>query len=362
MWTGYGDEQPRRRRRRLIAAAAGAAIVLGAGGSALGASLASSDALTTAQIASKTDPGLVDVTSTLGYQRATAEGTGMVLTSSGRVLTNNHVVAGATSIKVRDIGNNHTYTAKVVGYSDTSDVAVLQLQGASGLPTVTLGHSGSVRSGDSIVALGNAEGRGGTPSVATGKVVETGAAVTAQDQGDGVTEHLTNMIRTDADVQPGDSGGPLVNASGQVVGMDTAASSSTQPELGTTSATTTTAFSIPIDNAISLANQIVGGKSSASVHIGATPFLGVEVTSSATGQSSSGLSVAGIVQGAAAQAAGLTAGDTLLEVGGHQLTTAAGLQGIIERYHPGDKLNVKWADQSGQQHTATVTLTAGPTG
>ena len=103
--------------------------------------------LTTTAIAAKTDPGLVDVISTLGYEHGTAEGTGMVLTSNGEILTNNHVVAGATSIKVSDIGNGRTYTAKVVGYSDSNDVAVLKLANASGLATITTGDSSAVAVG-----------------------------------------------------------------------------------------------------------------------------------------------------------------------------------------------------------------------
>ena len=97
--------------------------------------------LTTSQIASKVDPGLVDIVTNLGYQNGEAAGTGMVLTSTGEVLTNNHVINGATSIKATDIGNGRTYTAKVVGYDKTGDVAVIQLQNASGLQTVALSSS-----------------------------------------------------------------------------------------------------------------------------------------------------------------------------------------------------------------------------
>ena len=149
----------------------------------------------------------------------------MVLTANGEVLTNNHVVDGATSIKVRDIGNGRTYTATVVGYSSSNDVAVLQLNGASGLSTVTIGNSSSAAVGQQVVALGNADGKDGTPSVATGKLTGLGTSITAQDQGSGTAEHLTGMIQTNADIQPGDSGGPLLNAKGEVIGMDTAASS-----------------------------------------------------------------------------------------------------------------------------------------
>ena len=368
---GYGGQPagpPQRSHRRALGLVAGAAAVaLAAGGTAWATVGSASSPLTTSAIAAKTDPGLVDVISTLGYEHGTAEGTGMVLTPNGEILTNNHVVAGSTSIKVRDIGNGRTYTAKVVGYSDSNDVAVLKLAGASGLTTITTGDSSAVAVGQKVVALGNAGGKDGTPSVATGTVTGTGTTITAEDSGDGVLEHLNDMIRTNADIQPGDSGGSLVNSAGEVVGMDTAASSSSTGGYGTTSAQSVTAFSIPINKALSIVHQIEAGKSSGTVHIGATAFLGVEVSSAASGssgfgQTSSGVVIAGSVQGTAAASAGIGAGDTIVSVGGHQITSDSDLQQVIEGYHPGDKVTVTWTDQLGQTHTATVTLTAGPTG
>lgn len=358
---------PRRPHGRAMAMVAGAAVVAAAaGGTALATASAGNRPLSTADIASRVDPGLVDVTSTLGYQRATAEGTGMVLTSSGEVLTNNHVVAGATSVTVRDIGNGKTYHANVVGYSVSDDVAVLQLKGASGLPTVPIGDSSKVAAGQKIVALGNALGKGGTPSVATGSVTATGATIVASDGGNGSQEHLTGMIRTNANIQPGDSGGPLVNASGQVVGMDTAASSNNSTGFGTTSAVTTATFSIPINRALSIANQVEAGSGSATVHVGATAFLGVSVAPSSAGGGffgqASGVAVEGTVPGTAAAAAGLAQGDTIDSVGAHQIASSSQLQSTMEGYHPGDKVSLSWTDEFGQQHAATVTLTAGPTG
>jgi len=368
-WPGVvGQHAASRRRRRpaLVLAAGVTAAALAAGGTAWATAGRAGTALNAAAIASKTDPGLVDVTSALGFRHATAEGTGMVLTSTGEILTNNHVVAGATSIKVTDIGNGRTYPARVVGYSKSDDVAVLQLVGASGLATVSIGNSAAVAPGQRVVALGNAEGKGGTPSVATGHVTGTGDTIIAEDQGDGTQEHLTGMIRTDANIQPGDSGGPLVNSSGQVIGMDTAASTSRSTGVGTTSAETTTAFAIPISRAISIAQQIESGRASATVHIGATAFLGVEVSPSQAGaegfgQAISGVVVSGIVPGTPA-AGVLTGGDTIISVGGHRLSSDSDLQKVIGQYHPGDKVSVEWADQLGQAQGATVTLTAGPTG
>jgi S1-C subfamily serine protease len=359
----HAGGRKRRARRGLTVAAGIAAVAVAAGGTAW--ATAGSSTLTTGEIASQTNPGLVDVISALGFQHGTAEGTGMVLTPAGEVLTNNHVVAGATSIKVRDIGNGRTYTAKVVGYSDSNDVAVLKLVGASGLRTVNIGDSGSAAVGQNVVAVGNADGRDTTPSVATGKIMALDASVAAQDQGAGTVEHLTDMIRTDANIQPGDSGGPLLNTKGEVIGMDTAASSGNSGGFGTTAAMPTTAFSIPINHAISIAEQIAAGKSSATVHIGATAFLGVEVASTSAGgfgQTGSGVPVAGVVAGTAAADAGLGSGDTIVSVGGHQIASGSDLQAVMRGYHPGHKVSLTWSDGLGQTHTATVGLTAGPTG
>ncbi len=361
--SGVPDVRQRRRRRRVAIAAGIAAAALAAGGTVW--ATAGTATLSTAQIASQTDPGLVDVISTLGYQHGTAEGTGMVLTSNGEVLTNNHVVNGATSIQVRDVGNGKTYSAKVVGYSDSDDVAVLQLTGASGLSTVKLGNSGSVRVGQQVVAIGNAEGKDGTPSVVTGTVTQLGAAITASDEGSGSSEQLTDMIQSNAGIEPGDSGGPLLNASGQVIGMDTAASTSNSP-VGTTAAEATEAFSIPINKALSIADQIEAGTSSTTVHIGATAFLGVEVASTTSdggfGEQSAGVTIEGTVPGTAAADAGLTAGDTITSIDGHDVTSTSELQATIQLYHPGNKVTVGWQDEYGQAHSTTVTLTQGPTG
>jgi S1-C subfamily serine protease len=358
---GAPDGRQRRRRRRVAIAAGIAAAAVAAGGTAW--ATAGSAPLSTAQIASQTDPGLVDVISTLGYEHGTSEGTGMVLTSTGEVLTNNHVVAGATSIQVRDVGNGRTYAARVVGYSDSNDVAVLQISGASGLSTVKLGNSGSLQVGQHVVAIGNAEGKDGTPSVVTGTVTQLGATITASEDGSGNSEQLSDMIQTNAGIEPGDSGGPLLNAAGQVIGMDTAAAASNS-QVGTTAAETTEAFSIPINKALSLAHQIENGQGSATVHIGGTAFLGVEVASTTSGGfgQSAGVTIEGTLQGTAAAEAGLTAGDTIISIDGHDITSSTELQATIQLYHPGDKVTVGWQDESGHTHSTSLTLTQGPTG
>ena len=372
--SGPGESGGRHRRRRFILAGAsfGAAAALTIAG--LGAANAfGATTLTTAQIASKVDPGLVDVVSTLGYQNGEAAGTGQVLTSTGEVLTNNHVIDGATSVKVRDIGNGRTYTAKVVGYNKTKDVAVLQLQNASGLQTVSLSSAG-VQAGQKVVAVGNALGKGGTPSVATGKVTATGRTITASDEDAGNAEQLHGLIQTNAGIQPGDSGGPLLNTSGDVVGMNTAASSniSTTAFGSQSQQPATQAFAIPITEATSIASQIEAGQASSTVHIGATAFLGVEVSpeSSAGGfggfgngdgsSTSGGATVAGVVNGSAAAQAGLAQGDVITSVAGHTIASSTDVSSALAAHHPGDKISLSWTDQSGQSQTATVTLGSGP--
>jgi len=382
---GYGEPPmpPRRSRKRgLIATGAVALVAGGALGGLIGSmnhtvagtvTASSRTALSASQIASRVDPALVDVVSTDGYQGATAAGTGIVLSSNGEVLTNNHVIEGATSIKVTDIGNGKTYTATVVGYDASHDVAVIQLQGASGLTTANLGNSSSVQTGDSVTALGNAGGKGGTPSVASGTVTALNQSITASDELSSVSEQLTGLIETNAPIQPGDSGGPLVNSYGQVIGMDTAAGSNYQ--LQGQSSTATQAYAIPINDAMSIARQIESGTTSADVHIGATAFLGLELGSSNSGSNpfggfggsgqngqsdTTGVTIAGTVSGSPAANAGLTAGDTITAIGGQSVSSAEDVAHALVKHHPGDSISVSWTDQSGQSHTANLTLASGP--
>jgi S1-C subfamily serine protease len=340
----------------------------GGGGNA---TATSTTVLTTSQIASRVDPSLVDVISTLGYEKATAEGTGIVLTSNGEILTNNHVVEGATSIKVRDVGNGKTYTAKVVGYDETDDVAVIQLEDASGLTTANLGNSSTVSVGSKVVGLGNAGGGNSTPVVAAGTVTGLNQSIQASDESSGTTEDLTGMIEDNANIQAGDSGGALVNAYGQVIGVDTAAESgySLGGQYGSSSSgstgTTTQGYAIPINKALSIVNEIEAGDGSSTVHIGDTAFLGVGLStqgsSSEFGSSSgTGVYVEDVESGTPAADAGITGGDTLTAVAGQTVTAESQVTSILVKYHPGDKISLSWTDQTGASHTATVTLATGP--
>ncbi len=335
-------------------------------------------------IASKVDPGLVDINTTLGYQQEQAAGTGIVLSSNGVILTNNHVIDGATSISVTDVGNHKTYTGSVVGYDRTKDIAVVQLHNASGLQTATLGNSSNVSVGQDIVGVGNAGGTGGTPSAAGGTVTALNQSITASDDGDGTSEQLSGLIETNADIQPGDSGGALVDTSGNVLGIDTAASAGFSFQSNNQSQGNQ-GYAIPINSALTIARAIEAGSGSATVHIGQTAFLGVEVNAASdnsgsgdqggdgsgiggffggnsgnTGSSASGASIASVVTNGPAQEAGLAEGDVITSLGGKTIGTANDLTSDMGVYHPGDKVTIGWTDGSGQTHTATVQLSSGP--
>jgi S1-C subfamily serine protease len=368
---GGGESQGPRgpiRRLRRGALIVGVALVAGLGTFfALGGadSTTTSAVLTTAEITAQTDPGLVDVASTLGDEQAESLGTGQVLTSSGEVLTNNHVIEGATSITVTDIGNGRSYQAKVVGYNQTKDIAVLQLQGASGLKTVRLGDSATAAVGQSVTAIGNAGGKGGTPSVVTGEITGLNASITASDEGSGTTEQLSGMINDNAPIQAGDSGGPLVNGAGQVIGIDTAAETATGFQFQSQQANQTEAYAIPINEALSIASQIEHGQASSTVHIGTTGFLGVEVLPASRAAADgiangSGAAVAGVLQGTPAANAGLSAGDVITSIDGKSVSSPSALQAAMELHHPGNRVTIGYSDQYGQSHSATITLANGP--
>jgi S1-C subfamily serine protease len=283
----------------------------------------------------------------------------MVVTPSGEVITNNHVIAGATRISVTDVGNGQTYTARVVGYDRAHDVAVLALQGASGLKTVPLGDSSTVRVGAAVVTIGNAGGVGGTPSAAAGSIAALGRAITAADYSAGSAERLTGLIEVSGQLQPGDSGGPLVDNAGNVVGMDTAAAAadvSFQSSAGN-------GFAIPINQVQAIARQIVAGKASGSIHIGPSALLGVligPISGTGGGSGAGGVAVEETIPGAPAAGAGITQGDTITSLNGKAVNSPGALTALMLKHRPGDRVRLGWLDSAGNAHTSTLRLAAGP--
>lgn len=300
-------------------------------------------------IAAMVNPAVVDIDTKLAYQHAIAAGTGMVLTANGVVLTNNHVIDGATSIGAVSIGSGRSYTAHVLGVDPTADVALIQLDGASGLKTITT-SSTAVNLGDPVVAIGNAGGVGGSPSVTSGFVQALNQSIIANDPAAGSSEQLDGLIETSASLQPGDSGGPLLNGSGQVVGIDTVAVSATATS-GMVS------FAIPIEQAMAIARQIQGGQASATVHLGLPPFLGVQATS---GGGRSGALVNSVLAGGPAAGVGLVAGSVIVAINGQTIDSATTLSAVLRQYRPGNLVTLNWVTPAGAGRSARVTLGTGP--
>jgi S1-C subfamily serine protease len=289
--------------------------------------------------------------------RPLGAGTGMVLTADGEILTNNHVVEGASSIQVTIPGHGSS-TATVVGVDPTDDVALLQLNSASGLATVTLGDSSTVQVGDPITAIGNAFGRGGPPTSTTGTVAAVHRSITAQDPSGNNSERLNDVIQIAADVHPGDSGGAVLNAQGQVVGIITAGPSN--------SSGNGTGFAIPINSAIGIVNEIRAGHGSSDILLGERGFMGVAVQPvdpAAAAQlglgDTSGVLVAGVGAGSPAAKVGMTAPAIIRSIDGQAINSEKELGDAIHSKVPGEQIQVTWVDQQGQ-HSATMTLSSGP--
>ena len=352
-------------------------------------------------IVNKVAPGLVIINTTLQYNSESAAATGMVINPDGLVLTNNHVIEDSTSITART-ANGQQYRAKVVGYDVTGDVALIQLQGASGLKTVPIGNSSSLKTGDSVVGMGNAEGQNAIIPV-TGQVTALNQTITAGDEGGSVTqETLHNMIQTNADIVSGDSGGPLANTEGQVIGMDTAGNDG-----GFSVQQDSSGYAIPINNALAVVGQITQNQASSTVTIGYPPFMGVYIGQGSNSDPqaqaelqnggngfggngfggfggngngnqncytsdqnlvapanianvNSGTLILGTICGGPAMAAGMTAGSVITAVNGQAIGSPDSLTGVVSKFKPGTTINVTWVSPSGHRSTSSIKLSAGP--
>ena len=314
--------------------------------------------------------GVVLIDTVLRYAGARGAGTGVVLTSSGQIMTNYHVVEGTTSITVTVASTGTTYSATVVGHDQTHDVALLQLEDASGLDTVAVDRD-PVAVGDQVTAVGNAGGTG-TLTAADGNVTGLNATVTTAAEGAVAAETLTGMIETDADVVAGDSGGPLFDTQGEMSGINTAGSNGPRID----------SFAVPIKEALGIVDQINTGTETDTVQVGASPLLGVLLGDTAgasngsqddmpgdvygpwgtdgTGAGGEGAMIEDVVPDGPAAQAGLAAGDLITAVDAQSITTADGLSDLLEAHDVGDRVAVRWSDGSGTDHTATITLAASP--
>jgi S1-C subfamily serine protease len=392
---GYAPVPPPRRRRRalpavaagtLAAVVAAGAILLHGGSTTLANPLDTFGSSASGTAAGATTPdydtGVVNITAVLGQENAVAAGTGMILDGDGTILTNNHVVEGATSITATDVNSGKEYSASIVGTDRDDDIAVIQLRNASGLTPVTIGDSSSVTVGQKVVAIGNAGGKGGTPTVVTGAVTALDQTITATDASGGSAETLNGLIEVNAPIVAGDSGGPLTGTDGKVIGIDTAASASQAAQGGgrgfgsggfgnggfsgrsgssSGSGTTSAGYAIPIASALTIAKQIEAGQSdsgssgsSGSSAASNHGYLGVQVT-----DGTSGATVSGTVVGSPAEQAGLASGDVITSLDGHSVSSASALTSLLQDASVGQQVTLGWQDASGASHTATVTLMSG---
>ncbi len=287
--------------------------------------------------------GLVRITTTLKYQGGQAAGTGMILSSTGEVVTNHHVVEGATTIRVTVMSTGKNYRATVVGTDATDDVAVLQLNSANGL-SVVQPASTAAAVGDAVTAVGDAGGSSTTFSAASGTVTALDQHITTQNQDGSASERLRGLMEISSDVISGDSGGATYDDQGDVVGMTTAASTGENDIVG---------YAVPIAKVISIADDLENGTVNARYEYGSPAFLGLGLTGTGT-------TVGDAYDGTPAAQAGIAAGDRITRVGSTTVSTASGLRQAIRTYAPGDSVRIVWTDTAGTSHVATVTLIAGP--
>ncbi len=286
------------------------------------------------------------------------EGTGMIITPNGEVVTNNHVITGATTITVTLYGKTTAMPATLIDTDPNNDIALLQINGASNLPTVSYGNSDNVQVGDGVVAIGNALGlAAGSPTVTQGIISATGRTVQASDSSGANTETLTNMFQTDAAINPGNSGGPLVDSDGKVIGMNTAVA---QDDTGTGEAENI-GFAIP-SNKVLQDLPALRSKSIGSAGQSGSGYLGVEIETLTSQLRSAynfvptqGAVVLEVQPGTPADVAGLQEGDVITSLDGKAITSADQLGAAIQADKPGQSVKIGlWRGQ--QQLTVTVTL------
>lgn len=280
-----------------------------------------------------------------GSSTSQSAGTGMIVTSDGYVLTNKHVIDGASKVQViTDAGDTYT-DVEIVGTDPLNDVAYLKIKNVKDLPTVTLGDSKTVAVGQPVLAIGNALGAYQN-TVTQGVISGTGRSLEASDSTGKNSETLTDMLQTDAAINPGNSGGPLVNAAGDVIGINTAVSTSANG-LG---------FAIPISATKGMLNRIVAGKSAQRAYLNmayatVTPSVAKKNNLSV----SHGAYINKIGTGGPADKAGLQEKDIITKVGGVEIGRAGSVSTLIGEYQVGDKVEITYR-RGDETKTTVVTL------
>jgi serine protease Do len=298
---------------------------------------------TVREVLAKVQPGVVSIRTNLGA------GTGMIITPDGQVLTNYHVISGATSIKVTLFNETNPRTATLLGGDQTDDVALLKIQNASALSTVTLGDSSKLQVGDDVIAIGNALNLPGGPTVTTG-------IVSAKDRNLQDPTLPQDLIQTDAAINPGNSGGPLVNADGQVVGMNTlviqqANSQEAAQNLG---------FAIPVDNIKPLLDDLRRGVTKAQAYLGVSVTTLTQDLAKRFGISADhGALIADLDTNGPAAHAGLQQYDVIVTFDGKDVNSDTTLISLIRAHHPGDNVTLSYVRGHTTQ-TTTVTLGTRP--
>jgi S1-C subfamily serine protease len=289
------------------------------------------------------------------------QGTGMVVSSSGEVVTNNHVISGATSIDVTLYNQTTPLVTTLIGADSSNDLALLKISSPpSNLRTVVFGDSTKLKVGDAVIAIGNALGlSAGTPTVTSGIVSALGRTVQAGDA-TGSTEGLTNLIQTDAAINSGNSGGPLVDSAGQVIGMNTAVASSSNGNAPAQNI----GFAIPSLTIQKLIPELQKGGTTGS----SRAYLGVYVTDETPQLQQqfalappSGALVESVVAGSPAGQAGIQPGDVIVGFDSSPVTSAQDLTNAVQKASAGQAVTITlWRGQ--QKLTVSVMLTSGPAG
>ncbi|MFG1790094.1 S1C family serine protease [Nocardia sp. NPDC049149] len=302
-------------------------------------------------VAAVIDPAMVDISASTKPFGLGAAGSGIVLTADGQVLTSHHVVKGADTVTVTDVGNGRDYDAVVLGYDASIDIALLALTGAAELATARIGSSADVRVRDEVMAIGNAGGVGGTPTGIQGTITDLDSTIVALNSADLSRKPLTGMLEVAAAVTSGQSGGALADRTGAVIGVIAAASGDPARSAGRPP----NGYAVPIDAAMRVVEQIRAGTPTDTVHIGPTATLGVLTSDAKTGGARIDLAIYGLP----AYAAGLTSGEVITSVDGRSITSARALHAAINVHKPADTIQLDVVDTAGARRTVTIVLVAG---